>query len=149
MNSESPFLGFFTLFWLCIGMLLVRVAAQNYRRYGGVLGRAELLHMMFERDILVLGLTDGVMCAATAFSLVLQKLIWKDYISWSRSGWIVQNVWQTFYLFAVIGWTWYRNWPWTHTVFVVLHGLVFVMKQHSYAFYNGYCKLPTLTYLST
>lgn len=31
-----------------------------------------------------------------------------------------------------------RNWPWTHTVFFVLHSLVMVMKQHSYAFYNGY-----------
>ena len=31
-----------------------------------------------------------------------------------------------------------REWPWTHTVFFVLHGLVFLMKQHSYSFYNGY-----------
>lgn len=31
-----------------------------------------------------------------------------------------------------------RDWPWTHTVFFVLHGLVLVMKQHSYAFYNGH-----------
>jgi sterol O-acyltransferase len=31
-----------------------------------------------------------------------------------------------------------RDWPWTHTVFFVMHGLVMLMKQHSYAFYNGY-----------
>ena len=31
-----------------------------------------------------------------------------------------------------------REWPWTHTVFFVLHGLVFLMKQHSYSSYNGY-----------
>lgn len=31
-----------------------------------------------------------------------------------------------------------REWPWTHTVFFVLHGLVMLMKQHSYAFYNGH-----------
>ena len=31
-----------------------------------------------------------------------------------------------------------RDWPWTHTVFFVLHGLVLLMKQHSYAFYNGH-----------
>ena len=31
-----------------------------------------------------------------------------------------------------------RDWPWTHTVFFVLHGIVMLMKQHSYAFYNGY-----------
>ncbi len=32
----------------------------------------------------------------------------------------------------------WRAWPWTHTVFFVLHGLVMLMKQHSYAFYNGH-----------
>lgn len=31
-----------------------------------------------------------------------------------------------------------RDWPWTHTVFFVLHGIVMLMKQHSYAFSNGY-----------
>jgi len=139
LSYESPFHGFFTLFWLCIGMMLVRIAALNWRAHGSVLGTAEVFHVMFDRDIIVLGLTDGAMCAGTLFGLGLQKLILKGYLSWNRQGWIVQNLWQTFYLFAVIGWTWYREWPWTHTVFVVLHGLTFIMKQHSYAFYNGYC----------
>jgi len=39
---------------------------------------------------------------------------------------------------AVIGLPTLRDWPWTHTVFFVMHGLVMLMKQHSYAFYNGY-----------
>lgn len=46
--------------------------------------------------------------------------------------------WQTTFIAGVVGWTMVREWPWTHTVFFVLHGLVMVMKQHSYAFYNGY-----------
>ncbi|TID22288.1 MBOAT-domain-containing protein [Venturia nashicola] len=138
LGSESPFYGFFTLFWLSIGMMLVRIAAQNWKMYGNILGSAELFHVMFDRDIVVLGLTDGVMCVGTMFGLGLQKVILKGYLSWNRHGWIIQNLWQTFYLFAVIAWTWYRDWPWTHTVFVLLHGLTFVMKQHSYAFYNGY-----------
>lgn len=52
------------------------------------------------------------------------------------------QVWQTFYLGAVISWTIHRSWPWTHTVFIVLHCIAMLMKQHSYAFYNGYRKLP-------
>ncbi|KAJ9649030.1 Sterol O-acyltransferase 2 (Sterol-ester synthase 2) [Coniosporium apollinis] len=137
-SSGSAFHGFFTLFWLVMGGLLLRVAAQNWRAHGSVFGGAELLHMMFDRDLLVLGLTDGVMCGATAFGLVLQRIILKDWLRWNSSGWIIQNVWQTFYLFAIIGWTWYREWPWTHTIFTVLHAMVFLMKQHSYSFYNGY-----------
>ena len=44
------------------------------------------------------------------------------------------QIWEIFYLVAVLEWTLFREWPWTHTVFFVLHGLVMVMKQHSYAF---------------
>ncbi|KAF2835585.1 hypothetical protein M501DRAFT_941640 [Patellaria atrata CBS 101060] len=137
-NAGSPFHGFFTLFWLAMGLLLLRVAAQNWREHGSILGSNEIMKMMFKRDVVVLGLTDGVMCASTAFGLLLQKTILKGYLKWETSGWIIQNAWQTLYLGAVLGWTLYRNWPWTHTVFIVLHCLVFIMKQHSYAFYNGY-----------
>lgn len=137
-GADSPFHGFFTLFWIAMGLLLARIAAQNWKAYGSFLGSAEILHMMLEKDILLLGVTDGVMCASTLFGLVLQRIILKGYLSWGGAGWIIQNIWQTLYLGAFLGWTYYRDWPWTHTVFIVLHCLVFVMKQHSYAFYNGY-----------
>ncbi len=42
------------------------------------------------------------------------------------------------FLAGVVGLTRWRAWPWTHTVFFVMHGLVMLMKQHSYAFYNGH-----------
>lgn len=42
------------------------------------------------------------------------------------------------FIFGVVELTRWREWPWTYTVFFVLHGLVMLMKQHSYAFYNGY-----------
>lgn len=42
------------------------------------------------------------------------------------------------YIGGVIALTLIRDWPWTHTVFFVLHGIVMLMKQHSYSFYNGY-----------
>lgn len=48
------------------------------------------------------------------------------------------QIWQTAFIAGVVAWTLIRDWPWTHTVFFVLHGMVMVMKQHSYAFYNGY-----------
>lgn len=137
-GSESPFHGFFTLFWLCLAMLLLRVASLNWRNYGSVFGGAELLQMMFDREAVVMGLLDGIMTIGTVFCLVLQKLVVKGYLTWDGSGWIIQNIWQTFYLGASIGFTFYRHWPWTHTIFIVLHAFVYLMKQHSYAFYNGH-----------
>ena len=35
-------------------------------------------------------------------------------------------------------WAFYREWEWPQTVFIVLHCLVLLMKQHSYAFYTGW-----------
>ncbi|KAK4498149.1 hypothetical protein PRZ48_010805 [Zasmidium cellare] len=137
-SAESPFFGFFTLFWICMLLIFFQLAMRNYRDYGSVLGRNQVMKMMFSRDVVVLGLTDGVMCAATFEGVFFQWLVRRGYISWAKSGWIIQNIWQTAYLGAVIGWTYFREWPWTHTIFAVLHGLVFLMKQHSYAFYNGY-----------
>ncbi|KAL9082850.1 MAG: hypothetical protein Q9159_006140 [Coniocarpon cinnabarinum] len=137
-NNESPFFGFFTLFWLGMALMLVQIAAKNYRTYGSVLGKNEAFQLMFSRDLLVLGLTDGVLWLSTSFGVLLSKACAAGWLHWGRSGYIIENVWQACYLFAAIGWTFYRDWPWTHTIFIVLHTLVFVMKQHSYAFYNGY-----------
>jgi sterol O-acyltransferase len=140
LSAESPFHGFFTLFWLAITLLLFKVAGDNWRIYGNPLGRAEVLHVMLDRDVLVLGITDAVMVGSTIVGVALQKLVASDWVSWRRTGWIFQNLWQAASLFAIVAWTYYRDWPWTHTIFIVLHTLTFMMKQHSYAFYNGYRK---------
>ena len=137
-SAESPFFGFFTLFWLSMVILFVQVSMHNWRAYGSILGSNQIMKMMFSHDVLVLGLTDGVMCAATVEAFILSKLVQKGYVNWAKQGWIIQNVWQTIYIATVIWWTWFREWPWTHSIFIFLHCLVFVMKQHSYTFYNGY-----------
>ncbi|KAF4552442.1 Hypothetical protein D9617_10g074240 [Elsinoe fawcettii] len=138
LSSESPFHGFFTLFWLAMVLMFFKVAATNWRDYGSVLGKNEVMQIMFSRDVVVLGVTDLAMLVSTSTGLLLQKAIVKGYLKWSTSGWIVQNIWQSLFLGGIIGWTHYREWPWTHTIFIVLHTLVFLMKQHSYAFYNGH-----------
>lgn len=137
-TAETPFFGFFTLFWICIGWSLIQVGMRNWREYGNVLGQNQVMRMMFSHDVYVLGITDGVMCASTAVTYLLQLLVFRGYISWSKTGWILQNLWQSAYLGGVVGWAYFREWPWTHTIFAALHGLVFLMKQHSYSFYNGY-----------
>lgn len=138
VSSESPFFGFFTLFWIAMALLLFQTSLKNWREYGSILGSNQVMQMMFSRDVLVLGITDGVMTLGMFVTFFLQILVFKGWLNWSRDGWIIQNIWQSFYLGSVVGWAYFREWPWTHTIFAVLHGLVFLMKQHSYAFYNGY-----------
>ncbi|RDW57990.1 hypothetical protein BP6252_13401 [Coleophoma cylindrospora] len=137
-SAGSPFHGFFVLFWLAIAIMILRIASANWRESGNVLGTNEIMGIMFHRDLLVLSVSDGVLCATTGFGFLLQKLILEGWLSWNGAGWVIQSVWEVFYLVAFVGWTLFREWPWTHTVFFVLHGLVMLMKQHSYAFYNGH-----------
>ncbi|PWW77188.1 hypothetical protein C7212DRAFT_362840 [Tuber magnatum] len=75
---------------------------------------------------------------STLWCVPLQKAIAKDRISWERTGWILQMVWEAVYLGVVIEYTLWKDWPWIQTVFIVLHCLVSLMKQHSHAFYNGH-----------
>ncbi|OAQ65827.1 acyl-CoA/sterol acyltransferase [Pochonia chlamydosporia 170] len=136
--ANSPFHGFYTLFWLAVALFVLKISVTNWRVYGTPLGSNEIMKTMFHRDVIVLLLSDGVMCGLTGVSWLIQKLVYYQVLDWDSSGWIVQNIWQTMFITGIIGWTHVRNWPWTHTVFFVLHGIIMLMKQHSYAFYNGH-----------
>lgn len=92
-NTEhSSFRGFWTLWWLGIFSLVVKIGIRNWNLHGSIMGGNEILNFMLKRDLIVLGLTDGVMCASTTFSLLLQRLILSGYLSWDRVGWLIQNV---------------------------------------------------------
>jgi sterol O-acyltransferase len=91
-SADSPFHGFFTLFWLGTAIYMIKLAAENWRQHGNILGSNEIMGLMFHRDVMVLGLSDGVMCGVTGFGLILQKLIFKGLLSWDREGWIIQSV---------------------------------------------------------
>ncbi|KAF4977733.1 hypothetical protein FZEAL_5781 [Fusarium zealandicum] len=137
-SVNSPFHGFYTLFWLAVALFVFKISANNWQVYGNPLGTRDIMNTMFHRDVVLLLLSDGIMCALTGVSWVIQWLVFANYLNWDGAGWIIQNIWQTTFIAAVVGLTLWRDWPWTHTVFFVLHGIVMLMKQHSYAFYNGH-----------
>lgn len=91
-SADSPFHGFFTLFWLGTALFTIQLGAENWRQYGNILGSNEIMGLMFSRDVMVLGLSDGALCGATGFGLILQWMIYKGWISWDREGWIIQSV---------------------------------------------------------
>lgn len=102
-NTErSSFRGFYMLWWLGIFFLVVKIGIRNWNLHGSIMGGNEILKFMLRRDLIVLGLTDGVMCASTTFSLLLQRLILSGYLSWDRLGWVIQNVSFHFDAIAII-----------------------------------------------
>lgn len=71
---------------------MMQIAAENWNKHGNILGTNEIMSMMFHRDVMVLGLSDGVLCASTGFGWFLQKLIFKGYLSWNGAGFVLQSV---------------------------------------------------------
>ncbi|CAG8929787.1 unnamed protein product [Penicillium salamii] len=138
LPTSSQFHGFFVLFWMGVALMLLKVAANNWRVYGSIWGKNEIVRLMMDKDVAVLGLTDLALCCSTGFGLLLQRAIMNGFVRWNNLGWLIQNIWQAFYLGAVTWWSYHRDWPWTHTVFIMLHCLTMLMKQHSYASYNDY-----------
>lgn len=48
--ASSPFHGFYTLFWLSVGLMIVKISADNWRRSGSILGSNDIMKTMFHRD---------------------------------------------------------------------------------------------------
>jgi len=48
------------------------------------------------------------------------------------------------FLGGTIAFAFFREWEWPQTVFILLHSIVLLMKQHSYAFYTGWLSVESL-----
>ncbi|KAA8910815.1 MBOAT, membrane-bound O-acyltransferase family-domain-containing protein [Sphaerosporella brunnea] len=138
-RGKSQFHGFFILMWLGVILLMIKMAAENYRANGRIFD-IDILSIMFTPNHLFdCLLTDAIMFyGSTLWNVPLQRAIVKGYISWNSTGWILQALWEVAFIWVIVAYTLFKEWPWIQTVFLVLHCLVVVMKQHSYAFYNGY-----------
>lgn len=64
---NSPFHGFYTLFWLSVTLLICKICADNWRTYGNLLGSSDIMRSMFHKD------GTGSYCSASveAFKLIL------------------------------------------------------------------------------
>lgn len=48
--TNSPFHGFFTLFWMGVALFVLKISCENWRIYGSPLGTNEIMKTMFHRD---------------------------------------------------------------------------------------------------
>lgn len=90
--ANSPFHGFFTLFWMGVFLFAVKIGADNWRRHGNPLGTNEIMRGMLGRELAVLLAADGVMCALTGVGWVFQLMVRRGWMDWDGWGWVVQNV---------------------------------------------------------
>ena len=133
--NEGSFHGFFALFWLSLAFLTVKTLLQHYRETGHYF-KGTLL-FLYQVDIWDLAAVDALMVSSSVFVYVLQVAVHRG-LSWNRYGYIIEHVWQTLYLGLVVRRSYTGNWGWIQSVVIVLHCVVMLMKQYSYATYMGY-----------
>ncbi|KAK9448673.1 MBOAT, membrane-bound O-acyltransferase family-domain-containing protein [Limtongia smithiae] len=134
-SKTSIFAGFYTPFWLGTFVLFARTMTVNYRTTGYLLP-THIVRILW-RDIFKIGLTDLVFFLLTFANVAIQKLVAARVLRW-RSGLILQSLYELGFFVLSIWWPMYRGYPWIGRVFLCLHSLVLLMKQHSYAFVCGY-----------
>lgn len=58
--SNSPFYGFYTLFWLAVTLFVFKISVRNWQVYGNPLGTSDIMKTMFHRDGMISFLPDTV-----------------------------------------------------------------------------------------
>jgi sterol O-acyltransferase len=137
-SEYSDFRGFFVLFWVGLTIMVITAVLRNIKETGYPL-RVQVYRIL-SKNVIALALSDAAMVGTTALSLPLQKLFrggWTMF-QWRYGGFWIQSIFQLGWLALWVEWPFLLNWTWTAQVFFALHTLTFLMKMHSYAFYNGH-----------
>lgn len=92
------------------------------------------------RNVLSLAFSDLAMVLSTGISFPFAKLFRNGprVFQWRNGGFWLQSIYQAGWLALWTQWPFLLQWTWTAQVFFALHTLTFLMKMHSYAFYNGH-----------
>ncbi|KAK9240191.1 MBOAT, membrane-bound O-acyltransferase family-domain-containing protein [Lipomyces kononenkoae] len=135
-SRTSVFAGFYTVFWLGTFILFAKTILVNYRNTGYYLD-THIVSILW-RDLPKIAITDLVLFLLTFANVVLQQAIVKEKVSWNSTGWAIQSCYEIAFIGLALWWPIYNDYPWIGRVFLCLHSLVLLMKQHSYAFFCGY-----------
>ena len=127
-NEKSEFRGFVMLFWVCLGIIMLRNLVHQWNKLGRL--RIDLFSVM-SRDLLIFGLSDAAMVSFTLLALPLHRLLMNRWIPlWFHLG--VKHVLQFALIMLSVWWTFKREWPWPQTATLSLHAVAMFMKMHSY-----------------
>lgn len=132
----SNFFGFFIAFWIIIFFFSLNVIVEYFSK-NLTLGHSNVAVLMLV-DLWKIALTDLGLYLLMYLSVFNQLLVKHGYYGWRPFGRYFQIA---FELAFTIGPIWFAQWmdyPWIGRIFLMLHGMVLLMKVHSFAFFNGY-----------
>ena len=98
------------------------------------------VYRLLSRNVLSLAFSDLAMVLSTGVTFPFAKMFRnsRGLFQWRKGGFWLQSIYQIGWLALWTQWPFLLQWTWTAQVFFALHTLTFLMKMHSYAFYNGH-----------
>lgn len=135
--KNSEFFGIYVLFWLGTAFLMLSSMAHAYFDNSIPFAQLQVISIL-RKDLFKVGLTDIAMYITSYGAYFIQVLCLKKYIRWKSSGIKLHCLFEFVHLVFWSHFASYQDFPWIAKVFLCLHGFVFLMKMHSYGFYNGY-----------
>ncbi|OBA20079.1 MBOAT-domain-containing protein [Metschnikowia bicuspidata var. bicuspidata NRRL YB-4993] len=137
--KSSQFFGFFILFWLGVGFLILKSLLHSCIDRKTALYKAPVFEI-FTTGLFKIAFTDILMYLSIYAVYFIQVLCRLNTIQWRKTGRLITSIYELCFL---VFWGYFicerlMKDQWIGRVFLVLHMFVLLMKMHSYAFYNGY-----------
>lgn len=132
----SNFFGFFIAFWVCIFFFALNVVVEYWTANGSLL--TSKISSLMLKDLWKVGLTDLIMYLSLYLPVFNQLLVKMGVISWRPFGRYLQIAFECTFLITPIWFSQWMDYPWIGQIYLMLHGMVLLMKTHSFAFFNGY-----------
>lgn len=105
-RSNDTFRGFYTLFWIAMGLYVIQAVVRCYEQEG-ILLSLNFFHLI-SKDGLGLLISDLTMVSMTLFSVLFSKLFVWNILPYETVGVAIQHVCQAIFLFVNIYWTFHR-----------------------------------------
>lgn len=135
--KNSDFYGFYIIFWLATGFFIFNQVVHHYFNKNEFFLNGVIMNL-FKKNLIIVALTDAIMYFSQFLVVFIQYLFKYQILSWSYGQFIqigFEIGYMTFWLYII---NTSSSFTWIARVFLVLNSLVYLMKIHSYGFYNGY-----------
>lgn len=136
IHYGSNFYGFYIAFWFCVSFFSLSVVVEYWINHGSLFN--SVIAQLMIKDLFKIGLTDLAMYLSLYLPVLIQLKIKDGLISWRPFGRLFQIIFELAFIFGTIAFASFMKYPWIGQIYLMLHGMVLLMKVHSYGFFNGY-----------
>ncbi|SMN18363.1 similar to Saccharomyces cerevisiae YCR048W ARE1 Acyl-CoA:sterol acyltransferase, isozyme of Are2p [Maudiozyma saulgeensis] len=131
------FSGLYVMFWMILGLIIVKGLIDYKTEYGNF-RNFEILNIFITKKLDV-AKVDFSMYVASYGVVLIQWLVKRGVIHWKNTGiWmaiVFEFGFMIFFYYAVLCLV---DLHWISRIYLFLHSVVYLMKMHSYSFFNGY-----------